>query len=61
MTDLQNGFEDQENVPVSTCGSLEVAFAYDAPMRKMTIHMLQARDVPGKERGGASHTQVRET
>lgn len=58
MTDLQCEFEDLENPFVSTCGSLEVAFAYDAPMRKMTIHMLQARDIPSKERGGASHSQV---
>uniref|UniRef100_A0A1S4MWQ2 C2 domain-containing protein n=1 Tax=Pediculus humanus subsp. corporis TaxID=121224 RepID=A0A1S4MWQ2_PEDHC len=59
VTDLQSEFEDHENIPISTCGCLEVAFAYDAPMRKMTIHVLQARDIPSKDRGGATHTQVR--
>lgn len=44
---------------VCACGQLEVAFAYDAPMRNMTIHLLQARDIPAKDRGGSTHTQVR--
>ncbi|KAL0269559.1 UNVERIFIED_CONTAM: hypothetical protein PYX00_007251 [Menopon gallinae] len=59
VTDLQSEFGDRENNLVSKCGSLEVAFAYDAPMRKMTVHVLQARDIPSKDRGGATHTQVR--
>lgn len=45
---------------MARCGAIEVAFAYDAPMRKMTVHVLQARDIPSKDRGGASHTQVGE-
>ncbi|KAE8749270.1 hypothetical protein FOCC_FOCC003977 [Frankliniella occidentalis] len=45
--------------PICACGQLEVAFAYDAPMRNMTIHLLQARDIPAKDRGGSTHTQVR--
>lgn len=43
---------------IARCGALEVAFAYDAPMRKMTVHVLQARDIPTKDRGGSTHTQV---
>lgn len=54
VTDLQG----MGTADMSRCGALEVAFAYDAPMRKMTVHVLQARDIPAKDRGGASHTQV---
>ncbi|KAG8232000.1 hypothetical protein J437_LFUL010260 [Ladona fulva] len=42
---------------VSKCGHLEVAFAYDAPLRKMSVHILQARGIPARDRGGATHTQ----
>lgn len=45
--------------PVCACGQIEVAFAYDAPMRHMTVHLLQARDIPARDRGGSTHTQVR--
>lgn len=44
---------------VSKCGHLEIALLYDAPMRKMTVHVLQARDIPSRERGQPTHTQVR--
>ncbi|XP_046401589.1 synaptotagmin-16 [Ischnura elegans] len=44
---------------VSKCGHLEVAFAYDAPLRKMSVHVLQARGIPARDRGGSTHTQVR--
>lgn len=54
MTDLQS----PGGADMARCGTIEVAFAYDAPMRKMTVHVLQARDIPAKDRGGASHTQV---
>ncbi|KAI4468390.1 synaptotagmin 14 isoform d [Holotrichia oblita] len=40
------------------CGHLEVALLYDAPMRKMTVHVLQARDIPSRDRGQPTHTQV---
>ncbi|KAJ8873716.1 hypothetical protein PR048_024550 [Dryococelus australis] len=59
VTDLQSEFGDQDGHLVSKCGHLEVAFAYDAPIRKMTVRVLQARDIPAKDRGGASNTQVR--
>ncbi|XP_076258275.1 synaptotagmin 14 isoform X2 [Rhynchophorus ferrugineus] len=44
---------------VSRCGHLEVALLYDAPMRKMTVHVLQARNIPSRDRGQPTHTQVR--
>ncbi|KAK9880608.1 hypothetical protein WA026_011848 [Henosepilachna vigintioctopunctata] len=44
---------------VSKCGHLEIALQYDAPMRKMTVHVLQARDLPSRDRGQPTHTQVR--
>lgn len=56
ITDLQS---EQESSLISKCGHIEVAFAYDAPTRKMTVRVLQARDVPTKERGGSQNTQVR--
>ncbi len=40
------------------CGSLEVAFDYEAAARKMTVHIIQVRGVPHKEVGGANSTQV---
>ncbi|CRK88504.1 CLUMA_CG002261, isoform A [Clunio marinus] len=38
--------------------SLEIALLYDAPMRKMTVHVLQARGIPTREKT-TTHTQVR--
>lgn len=43
------------------CGSIEAGFAYDLPTKTLTVHILQAKDVPSKERGGAANTQVRES
>lgn len=45
------------NSPVQ-CGSLEVAFDYEAAVRKMTVHIIQVRGVPPKDIGGANNTQV---
>ncbi|ERL83956.1 hypothetical protein D910_01251, partial [Dendroctonus ponderosae] len=44
---------------LNRCGHLEVALLYDAPMRKMTVHVLQARDIPSRDRGQPTNTQVR--
>lgn len=43
------------------CGLLEIALLYDAPMRKMTVHVLQARNIlPNKDKPAQLiHTQVR--
>lgn len=50
--------DTQSTQPVSKCGSLEIALLYDAPMRKMTVHVLQARNMPSRDRGQPTHTQV---
>lgn len=40
-------------------GSVEISLLYDAPMRKMTVHVLQARGIPCRDRGQPTHTQVK--
>jgi synaptotagmin-14/16 len=55
VSDLQ----DREANFISKCGALEVTFDYDMGSGKMTVTVHQARDIPSKERGGASSTQVR--
>ncbi|KAF5271754.1 hypothetical protein FQA39_LY08077 [Lamprigera yunnana] len=50
---------EAETQLVNRCGHLEIALLYDAPMRKMTVHVLQARDMPSRDRGQPTHTQVR--
>ncbi|XP_017768217.1 PREDICTED: synaptotagmin-16 isoform X1 [Nicrophorus vespilloides] len=52
------GSEPEEQT-MSKCGNLEIALLYDAPMRKMTVHVLQAREIPSRDRGQPTHTQVR--
>lgn len=42
-----------------SCGHLEIALLYDAPMRKMTVDVLQARNVQCRDRSQSTHTQVR--
>lgn len=47
--------------PLSTMGrygSVEISLLYDAPMRKMTVHVLQARGIPCRDKGQPTHTQV---
>ena len=38
---------------------LEMSLLYDAPMRKMTVHILQAKGIPNVGNGQQTHTQVR--
>lgn len=38
--------------------SLEVSFAYDQPTRILTAHVLQAKEVPERDNGAASNSQV---
>ncbi|XP_049284106.1 synaptotagmin-9 isoform X2 [Anopheles funestus] len=49
--------------PTTTTGSngtLEISLLYDAPMRKMTVHVLQARGISSRgDKGQLTHTQVR--
>lgn len=40
-------------------GSVEISLLYDAPMRKMTVHVLQARGIPSRDSRQSTHTQVR--
>ncbi|CAG9862915.1 unnamed protein product [Phyllotreta striolata] len=54
-----SGSEPECHPTTSKCGHLEIALLYDAPMRKMTVHVLQARDFPSRDRGLPTHTQVR--
>lgn len=56
---LSCGGSEPEVQLVNKCGHLEIALLYDAPMRKMTVHVLQARDIPSRDRGQPTHTQVR--
>lgn len=44
---------------ISRYGSVEISLLYDAPMRKMTVHVIQARGIPSRESGQQTHTQVR--
>lgn len=39
-------------------GTVEISLLYDAPMRKMTVHVLQARGIPCRDKGQITHTQV---
>lgn len=56
--DIENG---ESRDLINKYGHLEVALLYDAPMRKMTVHVLQARDIPSRVRDQPTqvHTQVR--
>lgn len=40
-------------------GTLEISLLYDAPMKKMTVHVLQARGIPSRDTGQNTHSQVR--
>lgn len=37
---------------------IEIALLYDAPMRKMTVHVLQCRGIPTRDKS-TTHSQVR--
>ncbi|XP_070578024.1 synaptotagmin-14-like isoform X2 [Ptychodera flava] len=52
-------FESGAPELISKCGEIEVTFAYNGQLKKMTITLHRARNLPSKERGGASHVQVR--
>ena len=57
VSDLQ----DREPALISKCGTLEVIFNYSAIKAKMAVKIGVARDIPTKERGGASNVQVSQT
>jgi synaptotagmin-14/16 len=37
---------------------IEIALLYDAPVRKMTVHVLQCRGIPSRDKA-TTHSQVR--
>ncbi|RWS27979.1 Synaptotagmin-14-like protein [Leptotrombidium deliense] len=41
------------------CGSLSIGHAYDAPTKKLVLHVNEAQELPSKDRGGANQVQVR--
>lgn len=49
----------QSDSPITRCGSLQVAYAYDAPTKKLIVSVIQAQDIPCKDRGGANQVYVR--
>ncbi|XP_035795319.1 synaptotagmin-14-like isoform X2 [Anopheles albimanus] len=61
-SDLDNTVSALES-PLPTTnsnGCLEIALLYDAPMRKMTVHVLQAKGIASRsDKGQLTHTQVR--
>lgn len=57
LTPSSAGTTEQESHS-KPCGHLEIALLYDAPMRKMTVHVLQARNIQCRDRSQPTHTQV---
>lgn len=58
LKSLKSELDLNPQSPTSSPSSLEIALLYDAPMRKMTVHVLQARGIPSREKQ-TTHTQVR--
>ena len=48
----------QSPASLDKIGIIEISLLYDAPMRKMTVHVLQGRHIPCKDNGQQTHTQV---
>lgn len=59
VSDLNSTLGDQEPGTGTRCGALEVKFSYDMSTRKLTVNVIQAQDLPSRDRGGANHVQVR--
>lgn len=59
VTDLQSRMEETEATSATRCGILETVFLYDKPSRKVAVTIVQAQDLPSRDRGGANHVQVR--
>lgn len=47
-----------EYQPISSCGTLDIALNYLFSDKKLQITILEAKDLPSKDRGGASVVQV---
>ncbi|XP_039231714.1 synaptotagmin-16 [Drosophila yakuba] len=57
--DLLVGVDHKESPVQRGPIELELSLLYDAPMRKMTVHVMQAKNLPPLGIGQATHTQVR--
>lgn len=44
--------------PISACGTLDVGLHYLMSDRKLQVTVIEARDLPSKDRGGATILQV---
>lgn len=49
----------QSDPGIIKCGSLQISHAFDAPTKKLTVNVIQAQDLPSKDRGGANQVHVR--
>eukprot|EP00099_Drosophila_melanogaster_P009510 NP_001262250.1 synaptotagmin 14, isoform C [Drosophila melanogaster] len=57
--DLLVGVDQKEPAVQRGPIELELSLLYDAPMRKMTVHVMQAKNLPPLGSGQTTHTQVR--
>ncbi|XP_073427088.1 synaptotagmin-16 isoform X2 [Dendrobates tinctorius] len=67
-TDNSSGWSQEEqvddlaspitHVPISKCGDLDVALYYKAASQKLTVTIMDAKDVPDKDRSGVNSWQV---
>uniref|UniRef100_H2ZD99 C2 domain-containing protein n=1 Tax=Ciona savignyi TaxID=51511 RepID=H2ZD99_CIOSA len=46
-------------LPISACGMIDIALQYSLSDRKLQITIIEAKELPSKDRGGASIIQVR--
>lgn len=53
---LEAGIDDTE--PISTCGKLNVSFRYLLTEEKVLVSILEAKNLPNEERGGAHFVEV---
>nr|XP_004227012.1 synaptotagmin-16-like isoform X2 [Ciona intestinalis] len=49
----------EDTTPISACGVIDIAVQYSISDRKLQITIIEAKELPSKDRGGASIIQVR--
>ncbi|XP_075049119.1 synaptotagmin-16 isoform X3 [Mixophyes fleayi] len=68
-TDSSSGWSPEEqmdgnlapptaHVPISKCGDLDVVFNYKASSQKLSVTIVEAKDIPDKDRSGVNTWQV---
>ncbi|KAG9481274.1 hypothetical protein GDO78_010484 [Eleutherodactylus coqui] len=67
-TDNSSGWSQEEqvdnlaspitHVPISKCGDLDIVLNYKAASQKLTVTIVQAEDIPDKDRSGVNSWQV---